>query len=218
MSHTLRFISLFSTLALVIACASSQTKEPVTVEEEAHYQPIHLTANKSIASDVKHANYNDTATATDKKAETPLVNNNKESTPKIKKTIPIVRERPQNIAPSVNYQIANILFANGSSAIDSSYRGQIAKIARLAKQHNAQIRVYGFSSSRTRNTDAITHKMINFKTSLRRAQSVAAALRRAGINKQNITIEALSDSRPLFSEAMPEGERLNRRAEVYIAY
>ena len=212
MSHSLKFISLLSVLALIGACATSQDSEKPSYEEEAHYQPIHISANKSIASDTKHTNYSDaptqTATVTPKE-KTPLV---------VKKTIPIVRVQPQNTAPSINYQIANILFANGSSAVDSSYRGQIAKIAKLAKQHNAQIRVYGFSSSRTRNTDPQTHKMINFKTSLRRAQSVAAALRRAGVNKQNITIEALSDSRPLYSEAMPEGERLNRRAEVYITY
>ena len=47
---------------------------------------------------------------------------------------------------------------------------------------------------------------------------MAKALRRAGVKKENIVIEALSDSRPLFSEAMPEGERLNRRAEIYISY
>ena len=225
MLHQSKFAYLLLISLLVSGCQSSREIKNTPSEEEAHYQPIHISASKTITSDTKHANYSDKKVATQPDKTPPVtkervIKEERSETPKIKKSIPIVRETPSsyNTAPSVNYQIANILFANGSSVIDSSYNAQIAKIARLAKQHNAQIRVYGFSSSRTRNTDAATHKMINFKTSLQRANSVAAALRRAGVNKNNITVEALSDSRPLFSEAMPEGERLNRRAEVYIAY
>ena len=95
---------------------------------------------------------------------------------------------------------------------------EIKKIATLAKKHDATIRVLGYASSRTKDTDIVSHKLANFKVSLNRAESVAAALRKAGVKQENITIEALSDSHPLYSESMPEGERLNRRAEVYISY
>lgn len=60
--------------------------------------------------------------------------------------------------------------------------------------------------------------MANFKISSERAENVAAALRRAGVPARNITVEALSDTAPAYLEVMPEGERLNRRAEIYVSY
>ncbi len=66
--------------------------------------------------------------------------------------------------------------------------------------------------------DAATHKLANFKVSSERAQNVAAALKKAGVPASKIVVEALSDTAPAYQEVMPEGERLNRRAEVYISY
>ena len=91
-------------------------------------------------------------------------------------------------------------------------------LVKEAKANNATVTVYGYASSRTRNTDVVSHKMANFRVSLARAESVAAALRRAGLPASRITVEALSDTAPAYLEVMPEGERLNRRAEVYISY
>lgn len=125
---------------------------------------------------------------------------------------------PVKNEPSVAYQAATILFADGSSTVAPEYQGEIRKIARLAKEKNAHITVYGFASSRTRDTDVATHKRINFNISLKRAESVAAALIRAGAPKKSVAAEALSDSMPLYQEVMPEGERLNRRAEIYVSY
>ncbi len=120
--------------------------------------------------------------------------------------------------PSISYRLDTILFANGSAAVDSSYNETIKRAVKAAKANDAKIIVYGYASSRTRNTDPVSHKMANFKVSLERAQNVAAALRRAGMPADRISIEALSDSAPLYQEVMPEGERLNRRAEIYISY
>ena len=88
----------------------------------------------------------------------------------------------------------------------------------MVKENNANVIVYGHSSSRTRDTDPASHKLANFKASMERAQNVAAALKRAGVPADRISVEAMSDSMPAYLEVMPEGERLNRRAEVYIAY
>ena len=60
--------------------------------------------------------------------------------------------------------------------------------------------------------------MANFRVSAARAENVANALRRAGMPASKIKVEALSDSNPAYLEVMPEGERLNRRAEIYISY
>ena len=139
--------------------------------------------------------------------------------------------QPQNVAnvletqmgepefePSVTYRLETIYFDNGSAYVSPEYNAKIREAASLVKNNNARIRVLGYASSRTRNTDIVTHKMANFKISAERAENVAAALRRAGVPAKNITTEALSDTAPAYLEVMPEGERLNRRAEIYVSY
>lgn len=120
--------------------------------------------------------------------------------------------------PSVSYRIDTFLFENGSAVLDDASRSRIRNIVKEAKAHDAHVMVYGYASSRTRNTDAATHKLANFKVSMERANAVAAALKRAGLPAKNIEVIAMSDSAPIYQEVMPEGERLNRRAEVYISY
>lgn len=125
----------------------------------------------------------------------------------------------ENTIPSVTYRLDTFYFNNGSSSLDSKYNKQIRNIVKLAKsKKNAIVTVKGYASSRTRNTDPISHKLANFKVSEARAQSVAKALKSYGLSASKIQTEALSDSMPAYQEVMPEGERLNRRAEVYISY
>ena len=133
-------------------------------------------------------------------------------------SVPYMNILTESSAPSVSYRLDTFYFADGSSVLDSEYNGNIRKIVKEAKANNATVTVYGYASSRTRNTDVVSHKMANFRVSLARAESVAAALRRAGLPASRITVEALSDTAPAYLEVMPEGERLNRRAEVYISY
>jgi len=128
-------------------------------------------------------------------------------------------ENTENVyVPSVSYKIDTIYFDNGSSVVSSKYKSNIRKIAKVVKDNNASVVVYGHSSSRTRDTDPVSHKLANFRASMERAQNVASALKRAGIPADKISIEAMSDSAPAYQEVMPEGERLNRRAEIYISY
>lgn len=120
--------------------------------------------------------------------------------------------------PSVTYRLETIYFENGSSVVDAKYNSKIRTAVKQAKADNASIRVLGYASSRTRNTDAVSHKLANFKVSLDRAEAVAKALKRAGMPVEKISVEALADTAPAYMEVMPEGERLNRRAEIYISY
>ena len=120
--------------------------------------------------------------------------------------------------PSVSYRVDTFYFDNGSAYLSPKYNPNLRKIAKMVKENNANIVVYGHSSSRTRDTDPVSHKLANFKASLERAQNVAAALKRAGVPAGKISVQAMSDSAPAYQEVMPEGERLNRRAEVYISY
>lgn len=120
--------------------------------------------------------------------------------------------------PSVSYRVDTFYFDNGSAYLSPKYNPNLRKIAKMVKENNANVIVYGHSSSRTRDTDPVSHKLANFKASLERAQNVAAALKRAGVPAGKISVQAMSDSAPAYQEVMPEGERLNRRAEVYISY
>ena len=120
--------------------------------------------------------------------------------------------------PSVSYRVDTFYFDNGSAYLSPKYNPNLRKIAKMVKKNNANVVVYGHSSSRTRDTDPVSHKLANFKASLERAQNVAAALKRAGVPAGKISVQAMSDSAPTYQEVMPEGERLNRRAEVYISY
>ena len=58
--------------------------------------------------------------------------------------------------------------------------------------------------------------MVNFTMSMRRAETVADALIRAGVPAERVRIEAISDARPEFYEVMPSGEAGNRRVEVVL--
>ncbi|MFV0626930.1 MAG: OmpA family protein [Alphaproteobacteria bacterium] len=116
------------------------------------------------------------------------------------------------------YKIETFYFNNGSSQIKNEDRSKIRKIVKLAKEKKATVYVLGYSSSRTGDTDYVTHKMANFKISLARAESVSDALINSGLKSDKVLVEALSDARPAYLEVMPEGERLNRRVEVYIGY
>ena len=120
--------------------------------------------------------------------------------------------------PSVFYLAETVYFNNGGSSVDSSYYKKLRQIVKEAKAHNGKIIVQGFASSRTKNTDVITHKMANLKVSVARAENIAKILAQYGMPKNRIITEGLSDSRPVYQEVMPEGERLNRRAEIYISY
>ncbi len=127
-------------------------------------------------------------------------------------------QMPVAQVPSVTYLVETFYFDNGSSYLPSGSNSKIRQIVKEAKKNNAFVRVMGYASSRTRNTDMASHKMANFKVSQARAEAVAAALKRAGMPSNKILVEAMSDNRPAYLEVMPEGERLNRRAEVYISY
>lgn len=120
--------------------------------------------------------------------------------------------------PSMHYLAETIYFENGGVVVDASYRSALRKLAKIVKENDATVTVYGFASSRTRDTDPATHKLANFKVSAERAENTAKALRRAGVPADKITTQAMSDSMPMYQEVMPEGERLNRRAEIYLTY
>ena len=120
--------------------------------------------------------------------------------------------------PSVSYLASTVYFDNGSAALSSQDKAKLRQLAYFAKEKNAKLRVLGYASSRTKQTDVATHKLINFNVSYERSQSVLNYLIKNGVKPENITFEALSDSKPVYSEAMPIGEQMNRRVEIFASY
>ncbi len=115
-----------------------------------------------------------------------------------------------------NAPVAVIKFGHSSSQLTGQTRRAVRQVAETAKQHNGYVRVVGHASSRTSNMDYSQHKLINFNVSLDRAQTVAQQLARAGVNPQNILVEAVGDNQPIYYEFMPNGEAENRRVEIFL--
>jgi len=113
-------------------------------------------------------------------------------------------------------KIATIHFGSGSSRLDVNDLQVLQKVAALQKQKGGTIRVIGHASSRTRSMDPVRHKMVNYKVSVARADSIARQLVRLGTSKTSVLVGAASDTQPKFFEVMPTGEAGNRRAEIYI--
>ena len=113
-------------------------------------------------------------------------------------------------------RVATIRFENGSAKLSSHDRQILASVIRLKKERGGRIRVVGHASSRTRNTDPVKHKMINFRVSAARADAIAKTLVRMGADRAQLQVDAISDSAPEFLEVMPTGEAGNRRAEIYL--
>ena len=122
----------------------------------------------------------------------------------------------QSGTPGQEVKVATILFDNGSYKLKALDKRILGAVVRLQRKEGGQIRIVGHASSRTRNLTPVRHKMVNFKISVDRADKIAAALVRLGVNKKNIQIAAVSDGDPAFYEFMPSGEAGNRRTEVYL--
>ena len=112
-------------------------------------------------------------------------------------------------------QVATIQFGHSSSRLDARDRQLIAAVASAYRQNGRNILVVGHASARTQQLPNSKREVANFKVSFARANSVAQALIRAGVASENVTVEAVADAQPVYSEAMPSGEAGNRRAEIY---
>ena len=124
--------------------------------------------------------------------------------------------RPARTLDSNAVKVATIHFRNGSSALTERDRQIIANALQLKKERGGRIHIIGHASSRTKSSDPVRHKMVNFKVSVDRADAVARELIRLGVNKEELVVDAISDAQPVYFEFMPTGEAGNRRAEIYL--
>lgn len=112
--------------------------------------------------------------------------------------------------------VATVLFANNSSRISARYFNVLRSIVKMQKERGGAIKVIGHASSRTVNTDPMSHRIANFRVSLARARAVAERLVRMGAPADRIEVAGVADSQPIYQEIMPMGEAGNRRAEIFL--
>ena len=111
-----------------------------------------------------------------------------------------------------------ITFESSSSRLSGKDLDVVRRIADAHRTYGGTVRVVGHASSRTLVNDPNRHRQENLRISLKRAQAVAAALRKDGVPETAIVVAAMSDAEPLYSEATPLGEAANRRTEIFFDY
>lgn len=124
-----------------------------------------------------------------------------------------------NLKDKIQFRVATINFRSGSSIVDGKGLKKIKKIAQIANERNARIKIIGHASERTKDMPITEHKIVNFMISDKRAHSVANIF----IDKHNfpsdkLITEAVSDTKPLFKEIMPAGTIANQRTEIFLIY
>jgi len=115
-------------------------------------------------------------------------------------------------------KVATILFDNGSAKLKPRDKRILREVSAFHRKRGGTVRVVGHASSRTRNMDAVRHKMVNFRISAQRADSVARELASLGVPSDKIVVAAHSDEEPVYYEVMPSGEAGNRRTEVFLDF
>ena len=124
-----------------------------------------------------------------------------------------------SIDDKIQFRVATINFYSGSSQVDGSGLGKIKKVAKIAREREAKIKIVGHASERTRDMPLAKHKLVNFNISDKRAQSVADIfIKKYNFPSNNILTEAVSDTKPLFKENMPAGTKANQRTEIFLIY
>jgi outer membrane protein OmpA-like peptidoglycan-associated protein len=123
---------------------------------------------------------------------------------------------PNNLQGS--YQVATILFANGSAKVGARDRRVLRQVIAQHKKVGGTLRIVGHASRRTKTNDPIRHKMANFQVSTARAERVAKELVKMGVRANKMFVGSVSDSDPKYYEYMPSGEAGNRRTEIYIDF
>ncbi len=119
----------------------------------------------------------------------------------------------------IQYRVATINFSSGSSIVDNSGLKKIKKIAKIAKERNAKIKVIGHASERTKDMPIAKHKLVNFIISDKRANSVAEIfIEKYNFPSDKLITQGVSDSKPLFKEIMPAGTTANQRTEIFLIY
>jgi outer membrane protein OmpA-like peptidoglycan-associated protein len=111
-----------------------------------------------------------------------------------------------------------VYFRNGSASLSSDDRRTLRQIAETQKAYGGVIRVVAHASQHTGNMNINLQDVTNRRMSIARANAVAHALVKYGVQPSLVQIAAAGDDQPvIYPETMPISEAANRRAEVYLS-
>ena len=105
---------------------------------------------------------------------------------------------------------SGILFGFNSSNLSDESKETLGKFADTMKDMTeTDITIYG-------HTDNVGTEEANLKVSTKRADAVAAYLKKCGMSKDRIITQGMSFNMPVASNDTEEGRAQNRRVEIYI--
>ncbi len=120
-------------------------------------------------------------------------------------------------APGELQLVATIYFPNGGAKLTENDRRVIAQVLDLFRAGASRIRVVGHAS-KGGVADPERQNLVNYKSSLDRATSVAREFLVNGVLQQQIEISAVGAQQPRYSEDTPAGVAGNQRAEIFLKY
>lgn len=129
-------------------------------------------------------------------------------------------------APSSGYghpigqavHIATLYFPQGGSQLTQNDLNVLSQVAGIYRNGGKSIKVVGHASKSTGVNDQVRQDLVNYKASLDRATSAAAALLRIGIPQDRIDIAAVGAREPRYTEDSAAGVSGNQRVELFIQY
>ncbi len=113
-------------------------------------------------------------------------------------------------------QVAIIYFGNATSTLTNDDVYVLREVAALQLDTGGMVRVIGHSSRGVSGGNRLKQGLRNFKLSLDRANTVANALVRFGMDKKKIDVIARGDGQLLYAETTAAGVGGNRRVEVFL--
>lgn len=115
-------------------------------------------------------------------------------------------------------QVATIYFPDGSASLTGLDQQVVRQVAQVARRTGGIVRIIGHSSVGDPAASTNSRQRGNYRVSLKRANAVAAELRRHGVPVDRVQVSARGDSEPVYLETAATGAAGNRRAEVYLDY
>ena len=104
-------------------------------------------------------------------------------------------------------------FNSGQAELLPGADRKLARIAKILKRQNLEIRVEGHSDNQPIHNAQFRS---NWELSTARAMSVVELLVSDGFDPKNLSVSGYGEYRPVADNAVPEGRRMNRRVDLVV--
>ena len=115
-------------------------------------------------------------------------------------------------------QVATIFFGSATASLTDDDILILRKVVKMQLDSGRIISIIGHASHGSSGSSQLKRGLLNFKLSLDRANSVAEALIRFGVARDDVNVEARGDGELLYAETTAAGAAGNRRTEIFFEY